>query len=158
MHSTRVTDYSSTVIDNIFSNMTDCEAKGGNILCEISDHCPQFIIINKSIVDYQACSFAKRNFSKLNENSFVQDYLSLDQVYTQHNNDTNVDNMFNSFYENLSKIVNKHVPTRKLTRKDIKLHIKPWINQKIVKLNKYRLREDLQLKTSIFLRNLEIGW
>ena len=84
MHPTRVTDYSSTVIDNIFSNITDCESKGSNVLCEISDHFPQFIIIEKSIVDYKACSFAKRDFSKVNENSFVQDYLSSDQVYAVH--------------------------------------------------------------------------
>ena len=93
LHPTRVTDYSSTVIDNIFSNITDCESKGGNItdceskggniLCDISDHFPQFIVLEKSIVDYNTCSFAKRDFSNFNENSFVQDYLFLNQVYTE---------------------------------------------------------------------------
>ena len=72
--------------------------------------------------------------------ALLQDYLSLDQVYTQHNNDKNVDNMFNLFFENLSNTVNKHVPTRKMTRKDIKLQIKPLINQKLVKFIKYRDR------------------
>ena len=72
--------------------------------------------------------------------------MSLDQVYMQHNNDTNVDNMFSSFHENLSNTVNKHVPARKITRKDIKLHIKPWINQKIVKLTKYRDRLKRKIK------------
>ena len=164
LHPTRVTDYSSTIIDNIFSNITDCESKGGNILCDISDHFPQFIVLEKSIVDYNTCSFAKCDFSNFNENSFVQDYMPLNQVYTQNNNDTNVDNMFNLFYENLSNTVSKHVPARKMTEKDIKLHIKPWINQKIVKLIKYRdrlkknSRGDQQLKMSIFIRNLEIGW
>ena len=101
----------------------------------ISDHFPQFIVLKKSIVDYNTCSFAKHDFSNYNENNLVQDYLSLDYVYAQHNNDTNVDNMFDLFHENLSNTVNKHVPTRKLTRKDIKLHIKPWINQKIKLIN-----------------------
>ena len=153
LHPTRVTDYSSTVIDNIFSNITDCESKSGNILCDISDHFPQFIVLEKSIVNYNACSFVKRDFSNFNENSFVHDYLSLDQVYTQHNNDTNVDNMFNLFYENLSNTVNKHVPTRKMTRKDIKLHIKPWINQKIVKLIKYRDRLKRKFKRRPTIEN-----
>ena len=31
-------------------------------------------------------------------------------------------------------------PTSKMTRKNIKLYIKPWVNQKIVKLIKYRHR------------------
>ena len=152
-HPTRVTDCSSAVIDNIFSNITGCEPKGGNILCDISDHFPQFIVLEKSIVDYNACSFSKRDFSNFNENSFVQDYLSLDQVRTQDNNDTNVDNMFNLFYENLSNTVNKHVPTRKMTRKDIKLHIKPWINQKIVKLIKYRDRLKRKFKRRPTIEN-----
>ena len=45
LHPTNITDYSSTAIDNIFSNITDCKFKGGNILCEISDHFPQFIVL-----------------------------------------------------------------------------------------------------------------
>ena len=153
LHPTRVTDYSSTVIDNIFSKITDCESKGGDILCDISDHFPEFIVLEKSIVDYNACSFAKHDFSHFNENSFVQDYLSLDQVYTQHNNDTNVDNMFNLLYENPSNTVNKHVPTRKMTRKDTKLHIKPRVNQKIVKLVKYRDRLKRKFKRRPTIEN-----
>ena len=153
LHTTRVTDYSSAVIENIFSNITDCESKGGNISCEISDHFPQFIVLEKSIDDYNACSFAKSDFLNFNETSFVLDYLSSDQVYTQHNNDTNVDNMFNLFSENLSNTVNKHVPARKMTRKDIKLHIKPWINQKIVKLIKYRDRLKRKFKRRPTIEN-----
>ena len=123
------------------------------IFCDISDHFPKFIVLEKSIVDYNTFSFAERDFSNFNENSFVQDYLSLDQVYTQHDNDTNVHNMFNLFCENLSNTVNKHVPTRKMTSKDIKLHIKPWINQKIVKLIKYRDRLKRKLKRRPTIEN-----
>ena len=85
-------------------------------------------------------------------------------LYSQHNNDTNVDNMLNLFYENRSNTVNKHVPTRKMTRKDIKLHIKPWINQKIVKLIKYRDRLKRKFKRRPTIENeylykkFEIGW
>ena len=61
--------------------------------------------------------------------------------------------MFNLFYENLSNTVNKHVPTRKMTKKDIKLHIKPWINQKIVKLIKYRDRLKRKFKRRTTIEN-----
>ena len=37
LHPTRVTDCSSTVIDNIFSNIADFDTKSGSILCDISD-------------------------------------------------------------------------------------------------------------------------
>ena len=51
-----------------------------------------------------------------------------------------------------------------MTRKDIKQHIKPCINQKIVKLIKYRDRLERKFKrrpiieSDYLLRNLEIGW
>ena len=67
LHPTRVTDHSATIIDNIFTNITEFNSKSSNILCEITDHYPQFIIVEKNIVDYKSCSFAKRNFSFFNE-------------------------------------------------------------------------------------------
>ena len=51
-----------------------------------------------------------------------------------HNDDASVVSKFNTFYENLSNLVNKHAPVRKMTKKEVKLHAKPWINQKIIKL------------------------
>ena len=54
-----------------------------------------------------------------------------------HDDDASVDNKFNTFYENLSSL-DKHAPVRKMTRKEVKLHAKPWINQEIIKLIKYR--------------------
>ena len=38
---TRVTDHSSTVIDNIFSNVTDCQTVSDNLTTLISDHFSQ---------------------------------------------------------------------------------------------------------------------
>ena len=44
---TRVTIHSATVIDNIFSNVTDCQTVSGNLTTLISDHFVQFFIIKK---------------------------------------------------------------------------------------------------------------
>ena len=55
LHPTRVTDHSATVIDNIFSNNTVHESISGNIMTHISDHFPQFIILNKTNMDYKSC-------------------------------------------------------------------------------------------------------
>ena len=43
LHPTRVTEHFAKVTDNIFSNITVCESTSGNILCQISDHFPQFL-------------------------------------------------------------------------------------------------------------------
>ena len=71
LHPTRVTEHSATIIDNIFSNITDCKSTSGNILCQISDHFPQFIIVEKQTMSYKSCSFAKRDYSNFNEDNLL---------------------------------------------------------------------------------------
>ena len=138
LHPTRVTVHSSTVIDNIFSNITDFDTKSGNILCDISDHFPQ-ILVNKTYPNYKSCSFAKCDFLQFDENKFINDYSALDLRFLNDDN-VSVDDKFTSFYEGVSSLVDKHVPSKKMTRKEIKLQSKPWINFKITKLIKYRDR------------------
>ena len=41
----RVIDHSATLIDNIFSNVTDIESVSGNLTSLISDHFIQFMFI-----------------------------------------------------------------------------------------------------------------
>ena len=45
----RVTDHSATLIDNIFSNVTDIESVSGNLTSLISDNFIQFMFIKNSI-------------------------------------------------------------------------------------------------------------
>ena len=71
LHPTRVTDHSATVIHNIFSNNSSHETVSGNIMTHISDHFPQFIILNKTNIDYKRCSFCKRDFSKFDEQKLL---------------------------------------------------------------------------------------
>ena len=44
LQSTRITSYSNTLIDNIFSNAIDPDIISGNLTATISDHLPQFSI------------------------------------------------------------------------------------------------------------------
>ena len=57
-----------------------------------------------------------------------------------HKHDISIDNKFDYFYETLSNLVDKHVPSKKMTKKDIKLRSKPWITSKIVRLIRCRDR------------------
>ena len=77
LHPTRVTGHSSIVIDNIFSNITDFDTKSGNILCDISDHFPQILIVDRICPDYKSCSFAKRDFHILMKISLLMIILHL---------------------------------------------------------------------------------
>ena len=137
LHPTRVTDHSSTVIDNIFSNTTEFDTKSGNILCDISDHFPQFLIVYRACPDYKSCSLSKHDFSNFDENQFVNDYSELDLTILN-DDDVSVDDKFGAYYEKLSNLVEKHVPSKKMTRREIKLQSKPWINSEIIRLIKYR--------------------
>ena len=68
---------------------------------------------------------------------FINDYSALDLRFLNDDN-VSVDDKFTSFYEGVSRLVDKHVPSKKMTRKEIKLQSKPWIHFKIAKLIKYR--------------------
>ena len=52
-------------------------------------------------------------------------------------------------------------PVRKMTRKEVKLHAKPWINQKIIKLIKYRDKRKMKRKPTVdnehLYKNFGIG-
>ena len=50
------------------------ESVSGNIMIHISDHFPQFIILNKININYKNCSYAQRNFFKFNELAFINTF------------------------------------------------------------------------------------
>ena len=84
LHTTRVTDHSETVIDNIFSNNTVYESVSGNIITRISDHFPQFIILNKVNVDYKTCFYTKRDFSKFDEKKLLMNMQGKLCIFTEY--------------------------------------------------------------------------
>ena len=56
LHSNHVKD--TTLIDNIFvSNAISSNIQSGNILFQISEHSPQFCIINNCTFEYKTSSF-----------------------------------------------------------------------------------------------------
>ena len=60
---TRVSDHSSTIIDNIFSNICNLETKSGNILTHIADHFPQFLISKNVGISNRTLSFYQHDYS-----------------------------------------------------------------------------------------------
>ena len=103
----------------------------------------------------QIMLICQHDYSNFNEDDFVDDYSSLG-LSMLHDDDASIDNKFNTFCENLSSLVDKHVPVRKMTRKEVKLHAKPWINQKIIKLIKYRdkLKRKMERKPTVDNKHL----
>ena len=68
---TRLTIRSHTLIDNIFSSITN---HAGNIISSISDHYAQFLIIpNYTITKNSKKDLSKRNFKHFSSKKFISD-------------------------------------------------------------------------------------
>ena len=147
LHPTRVTDHSATIIDNIFSTNCEYDTVSGNLLSQISDHFPQFLIIKNASVDYRNCSLFHRDYSKFSDQPFLEDFKkpSWDDI---DRNNLDFYNKFEKFYEKLHHTVIEHAPLRKVTPMQLKLRSKPWINTHIQKLVKQRDRRFRKLRKS----------
>ena len=68
---TRVTDHSATIIDNIFSNITDNETYSGNITTIVADHFAEFlIIIKKCYASCKSSSYSVYGYSNLGKENY----------------------------------------------------------------------------------------
>ena len=127
---TTVTDHSATLIDNIFFNSLEHHSVSGNIVHDLTDHLPNFLIINKFSHLPSKTNIFKRDYSHFKDSDLVDEIRSIDwSTILLDSHDVNA--LFNSFYSNLSNIVDKHVPLKKLQKKEIKFMSKPWITPAI---------------------------
>ena len=124
IHPSRVSGNTSTLIDNIFSNITDNETLSGNIMTQISDHFPQFLIVKHAGITYKNVSYFQHDFSSLNEENLQNDFANLDLNYLT-DNALDVNAKFNRFLSRLDELVKAHAPLKKLSKKDIKFRNKP---------------------------------
>ena len=69
-HPTRVSEYSASVIDNIYTNATNANITSGNILMQITDHYPQFFILKNTQISHNKSESLKYDYSKFKESEF----------------------------------------------------------------------------------------
>ena len=99
---TRVTDRSANLNDNIFANTYNFNALSGNLVTKISDHLPQFLIIEDLKVNYTSLNYYKHDYSHFNEEVFVEEVSHLDFSVCNSNLDTNC--KFDVFYDQINSI------------------------------------------------------
>lgn len=68
---TRITDHTATLIDNIFINSIDYFTISGNLLSDLCDHLPNFLIIEKNCNNNNETEIFKRDYSQMNESLLV---------------------------------------------------------------------------------------
>ena len=126
---TRVTSTTKTLIDNIYSNSSQyLEGISGNLTLSVSDHLAQFLIIPEETQKiHKNVKMFKRDMKNMDRENFFMDLLSLDwdRVIDVDRNDPN--ESINRFEATLNPIIDKYVPMKQLSKKEVKNHFKPWI-------------------------------
>ena len=129
IYSTRISSTSKTLIDNIFSNSLNFSlGTSGNLTLSISDHLAQFLIIPEN---YDCLpkkhNIYKRDTKNFDRENFLLDILNIDwySVTELHKGDPN--HSFNTFEANINSVLDKYMPLKKMTKKEIKQQHKPWI-------------------------------
>ena len=130
--STRITDSSMTLIDNIYSNMFLNNTFSDNIIIELADHLLQFVSIDNSKIEYNKSTCHKRNYLNVSEESFIAD----------------VNDSYNGFIFRLEGCVNRHAPIKKLNQKEQRRKQKPWITNEILEKIKHRNKLFAQRKNN----------
>ena len=87
------------------------------------------LIINKLSTLPKNYKLFKRDYSKLDSEALISEVRNVNcsEVLGSESGATDVNSVFQSFYDRITEIINKHAPIRKLSRKEIKSLSKPWV-------------------------------
>ena len=121
-----------TLIDNIFSSISEKESFSGNLLYSISDHLPQFHLVRGPSAKKKADKIFRKDWKNLDRDNFILDFLDIDW-FTSLYHITDVDKAFETFNTLIQDLINQHVPTVMVTKRQLKTRSKPWITPGIVK-------------------------
>ena len=129
---TRITPHSKTLIDNIFTNTLE-NFSSGNIITSVSDHLPQYLIVEYNENGANKTDKIKhfyRDFKNFNREDFILDYISTscDDIFA---NKTPGDKM-EVFITNSNELIDRHAPM-KMSYKKANSSSKPWITQGLIK-------------------------
>ena len=164
---TRITSHSKTLIDNIFSNDPDfSQGVSGNFTFSISDHLPQFLLMPMDGHHHPKKHNMYKRSNKFEKEDIIADFINVNwqELISVHLMDTNYS--MEKFYQKIKEIIDKHVPLKKMNKKDFKIQAKPWITPGIInsikrrdkllrlyiKTNDVNRKEDLHSQYK-FLRN-----
>lgn len=121
-----------SLIDNIFINYFENNAWSGNLIAKISDHMPNFLIIDHKVSKMKHKPEFKRDFKNFIENEFVSDIKSKNLLPINYS-DISLDGKFQHFQDTILSSINMHAPLKKVSKRQAKLRRKPWVTTGILK-------------------------
>ena len=138
VHPSRVVEgQAPSLIDNIFTNNLGNEILSGNIYLNLSEHFSQFASIPRGKIDVKKIIMHGRNSKNYVEAEFINDVAAQEWNYTSQDSSVLMADM----HEKLNGCVERHKPLKRLTPKEIKTKMKPWITPDILRL--IRIRDKL---------------
>ena len=143
---TRITDHFATLIDNIFFNSVEHITIGGNVVYDLSDHLPNFVILNRFSDVSSNPKLYRRDYSNFNQSAFLNDVRSVD-CQSVLECDSYPSRMFDSIYQILRQIVDRHIPTRQLSKSEQTFYSKPWITP--------ALKTSIRVKNALYRKYLK---
>ena len=143
---TRITDHTATLIDNIFFNSVEYFVNSGNLIYELTDHLPNFIIFNELSDIFSDTNSYKRDYSRFVEAEFINEVKTIDWQYEK-SELSNPSLMFSNFLDKLSPVIDKHIPLKKVSNKQHKYDSKPWITK--------GLQTSIKIKNNLYKRYLK---
>ena len=158
MQPTRITDHSATLIDNIFFNSLEHFTISGNLIYDLTDHLPNFLLVSKFSSSPDNVKIFRRDYSNFDEQALINDIQSIDwDLLFSGNSDPSC--MFDTFYRKLSEFIDIHIPLKQLSKKDSKLKTKPWITSAIrtsIKIRNNLYKKFLKTKSSYYQTKFKV--
>ena len=115
---TRVTNHTATLIDNIFLNSIENFTICGNIVYDLTDHLPKFITFSNFGSPPSNIKIYSRNYSEFNKTALTEEVQFI-EWHAVFSSDSNPCNMVDLFYSKVSSIVEKHIPLKRLSKRDL---------------------------------------
>ena len=100
---TRITDNSATLIDNIFFNSLEHFTISGNLIYDLTNHLPNFLVVSKFSSLPENVKIFKRDYSHFDEQALLKDIQSIawDLLF---NCNSDPSCMFDTFYSKISRV------------------------------------------------------
>ena len=105
-------------------------------MTQISDHLPQFLILQNVNVTQNKTAVFKSDYSNFNQVNFVHDFNQIGFGYL--NKSSNIDRNYDRFLKDIISLIEQHVPSKKRSKKESKFKTKPWITNRIQTMIKVR--------------------
>ncbi len=122
-----------SIPDNIFTNSLDKDIITGNLISKISDHMPNFMIMNQTKFPKNLKQRRTRTYKHFDRNKYQEDISSID-IFPVLDRDANEIQKY--YQDQVLAVMNKHAPYITLTKKQAEWNKKPWIGKRIQKLIK----------------------